>query len=126
VIIPLLAEIVAASALLLWNPSPDAVSYRLYISIQPINGDRPIQWYSTTGTSYEVTGMDFGTTYYFRATAFNAAGIESTYSNEATYTPVPPPEATPTPLPTPEPTPTPIPTPEDTPDNPGKHKGWFK
>ena len=39
---------------------------------------------STTAT---VSGLTPGTTYYFAVTAYNATGVNSTYSNEVSYTP---------------------------------------
>ena len=53
-------------------------------------------------TSATVSGLSTGITYYFAVTAYNAAGINSTYSNEVPYTP-----PTPTPTPTPASTPPP-------------------
>ena len=37
-------------------------------------------------TTYTVTGLTAGTTYYFAATAYDTSGTESTFSNEAAYT----------------------------------------
>jgi len=58
-------------------------------------------------------------TVYVAVTAYDAAGVESGYSNEGTRSPAPPeptpePTATPTPVPTPESTP--VPTPDTTPE----------
>ena len=78
----------AASVTLGWEPSTNAVSYRIYVSILPINGNPPVIWYPTSVPEYEVTGLDFGTTYFFRVTALNSAGAESGYSSELQYTPL--------------------------------------
>jgi fibronectin type 3 domain-containing protein len=42
------------------------------------------------GTSYTVTGLTNGTTYYFTAVSVNGAGLQSSPSNEASATPVAP------------------------------------
>jgi chitodextrinase len=52
-------------------------------------------------TQYQVDGLTYGTTYWFVVTAINSDGLESAYSNEVAYTPMPPPDPTPTPAPTP-------------------------
>jgi fibronectin type 3 domain-containing protein len=39
-----------------------------------------------TGTSYLVSNLARGTTYYFAVTAYDAAGLESGFSAEATKT----------------------------------------
>src|SRR5262249_43308662 len=42
-----------------------------------------------------VSGLTTGITYYFAVTAYNAAGINSAYSNEVSYTPTPAPTPSP-------------------------------
>jgi hypothetical protein len=41
---------------------------------------------SVTGTNTTITGLAAGTTYYFAATAVDALGVESQFSNETSYT----------------------------------------
>ena len=78
-------------------------------------------------TTYTLTGLTAGQTYFIVVKAYDTMYYESGYSNEVsgvavepeppppppppTITPTPTPE--PTPTPTPEPTPTPIPTPRE-------------
>jgi hypothetical protein len=45
---------------------------------------------SVTGTNVTITGLAAGTTYYFAATAVDALGVESPFSNETRYTTVVP------------------------------------
>src|SRR5271165_5189358 len=66
-------------------------------------------------TTATVSGLTAGTTYYFAVTAYNAAGVNSTYSSEVSLTPAATPTPSPTPVPTPTPTPAPTPTPTPTP-----------
>lgn len=60
----------------------DLAGYKLHYGTAPGSYSRSI----TVGnvTAYTVTGLANGTTYYFAATAYNAAGVESAYSNEIT------------------------------------------
>jgi hypothetical protein len=76
-----LGAVLGAAVTLAWDPSPDAVAYRVYVSIPPVDGDKPLLWYATGDTQYEVTGLEFGTAYYFRATAFNSSGCERRREN---------------------------------------------
>jgi len=106
------------SASLAWNQDkdPTVVGYELYYTTSsgllvagnaaPISG-------ATSGsvgnvTSFIVSGLSGGVTYYFSITAYNGSGIQSVLSNVvsvATPTPVVS-VATPTSTPTPTPTPT--------------------
>jgi hypothetical protein len=104
----------AAAVTLVWDSVAGAVSYRLHVGIQSMRaGNPPIASYLVDVPKFEVTGLDYATTYYFVATAIDAQGLESAYSNEVIWTPAPPPE--PTPVPTETPTP-----------SPGKRKGHSK
>jgi type IV pilus assembly protein PilY1 len=99
-------------------------------------------------TTFNLTGLTEGQTYFIAVTAYNTLNKESGYSSEvsAVATEPPPPDSetpptippspnpepapTPTPTPTPEPTPTPTPTPSPTPvpndTTKGKKLGWKK
>jgi hypothetical protein len=37
-------------------------------------------------TSYTVTGLETGTTYFFSVTAYNSSGVESSFSSEVAKT----------------------------------------
>jgi fibronectin type 3 domain-containing protein/streptogramin lyase len=77
-------------ATLTWNASLGATSYNIYYGTTS-GGPYPNKL-STTNTSYTVTGLSNGITYYFVVTSINAGG-ESGYSNSANVTPEPPPPA---------------------------------
>ena len=112
--IPLL---IAVSVNLAWDAVAPVDLYTVYVGILPMSGhvNLPLQGYDTTSTFYTVDGLDFGTRYFFVVTA-SYQGLESDYSNEISYLPVPSPTPTATPAPTPSPTPTPLPTPTPTPE----------
>jgi len=86
----------AASVMLAWDPSPDSqvVGYRVYYGVASLSYTNS----ATVGavTNATVTGLIVGTRYYFAATAYNAAGDESVFSNEITFTPVAPTNQAPT------------------------------
>ncbi|MCL5277796.1 MAG: carboxypeptidase regulatory-like domain-containing protein [Deltaproteobacteria bacterium] len=73
---------------LTWSASTGATSYNIYKSTT--SGGPYTKVGSTTNTSYTVTGLTNGTTYYFVVTAVNSNG-ESGYSNQASATPLSPP-----------------------------------
>lgn len=80
--------VVSAQVTLQWdgnNSSPDG--YNLYQRVEGQNYDysSPVNSTPITGTSYTVTGLTGGTTYYFVVRAFIGTD-ESGNSNEATYT----------------------------------------
>jgi hypothetical protein len=61
----------------------DLAGYRVYYGTAP--GSYSSSFTVPAGTTYTVSGLASGT-YYFAVTAYNSAGIESTYSNEVTKT----------------------------------------
>jgi hypothetical protein len=77
---------------LTWDKSPDpsVTGYKLYWGVSTANYTNRID----VGTNIvgTVSNLIASTTYYFAATAYNAPGLESAYSNEVNYTPfnVPP------------------------------------
>lgn len=83
---------------LAWSTSLDATSYNVYWSKTPgvlPGGAGVTQIPGVTGTSYEVTGVTNGDTYYFVVTAVRPTG-ESGASGEVSVLPLPP--APPAPL----------------------------
>jgi hypothetical protein len=76
----------AAQVSLAWNASADAglAGYKLHYG----TASRSYTAYSDAGkaTSLTVTGLQDATAYYFAATAYDSAGMESSYSTEVSYT----------------------------------------
>jgi hypothetical protein len=76
----------AAQATVAWDPdtSPGLAGYKVYWGTV----SRNYSWSAdaSTQTTYTVPSLSEGATYYFAATAYDAAGNQSGYSNEATYT----------------------------------------
>jgi len=72
----------AAEVSLAWDPNaePDLAGYRVYYGLGSRNYDKVMEVGSST--SCVVTGLEQGRTYYFAATAVNAANVESDFSNE--------------------------------------------
>lgn len=75
---------------LAWDPSAstNVAGYRVYYGV----GSRTYTNHISVGSATNATlsGLAWGTTYYFAATAYDANGIESDYSSETNYTtPVP-------------------------------------
>ncbi len=75
----------SVSVTLAWDVSTDATvtGYKLHYGTVDGVYDRTIDVGNVT--TYTVTGLQTGLTYYFAATAYNAAGQESTYSNKVTF-----------------------------------------
>src|SRR5207247_1885874 len=74
-----------ASVTLAWDPSTDTnvVSYTVYYGTA--SGAYANSLSAGASTTATVTGLLAGTTYFFAATAVNAAGLESPFSNETSY-----------------------------------------
>ncbi|OFZ22720.1 MAG: hypothetical protein A2X94_03475 [Bdellovibrionales bacterium GWB1_55_8] len=68
--------------LLEWDPSPDAdvTGYRIYVGFS--SGSYLENVDVGNVTSYTVRNLTPGQTYFFAATAYNSAGMESVFSNE--------------------------------------------
>lgn len=73
------------SVTLAWNPSidPGIAGYKIYYGTASHNYSSVV----TVGitNSVTITGLTAGTTYYFAATSYDQAGVESDLSNEASY-----------------------------------------
>jgi Fibronectin type III domain len=79
------AALEAASVKLSWNPSPDVTvsGYAIYYGITSHAYTDKISLGNATAVT--ISNLVEGTTYYFAATAYDKAGIESPFSNEAVY-----------------------------------------
>jgi hypothetical protein len=76
---------ISPSPTLTWNASSGATSYHLEISTNSSLSTIDISQSGITGTSYGVTGLAEGATYYWRLNATNAAGTSS-YSDIWSFT----------------------------------------
>src|ERR1017187_1488143 len=76
---------VSYSVTLAWNPSisTNIVGYNVYYGLA---SGVYSSVKSVTGSNTTITGLAAGTTYYFAATAVDALGVESPFSNETSYT----------------------------------------
>lgn len=76
----------ASSVTLVWNPSPDrnVAGYRLYHGGASHNYTNTIA--VGLGASATISGLAEGATYFFAVTALDNLGMESSYSNEISYT----------------------------------------
>ena len=76
----------AADVSLQWDasPSPEVAGYRIYFGVASGTYTNAVS--VGTVTTATISGLVTGTKYYFAATAFDAAGDESEFSNEASHT----------------------------------------
>jgi hypothetical protein len=76
----------AASIDLQWDPNtePELAGYKIYWGTSSGNYNSSKDVGRTT--SYTITGLDEGKTYYFAATAYDGSNNESGYSNQISYT----------------------------------------
>jgi hypothetical protein len=79
------ATSVSTSPTLNWNASTGATSYQLQVSTNSSFSSTVVNQSGITGTSYGVTGLTDGTTYYWRVNATNAGGTSS-YSAPWSFT----------------------------------------
>jgi len=77
----------AYAAILEWDSTgePQVAGYKAYIGTESRNYVRVLDAQLQTGVT--LTGLDAGTTYYLAATAYDADGLESDFSEEINYTP---------------------------------------
>ncbi len=82
------SSVFAQSVTLTWNPSSDtnAVGYKVYCGVASGVYTNAVAVGNTTTAT--ISGLAAGVTYYFSATTVDASGIESPFSNEATFVPV--------------------------------------
>jgi hypothetical protein len=75
----------AAQATLAWDPNTesDLAGYKVHYGT--ISGSYTVHTDVHNVTTYSVTGLTAGQTYYFAATAYDASGNESGYSNPVSY-----------------------------------------
>jgi hypothetical protein len=86
IIVSLIASnALAAQATLAWNPNTesDLAGYRVHYGTA--SGSYTVHIDVHNVTTYNVTGLTAGQTYYFAATAYDTSGNESAYSNSVSY-----------------------------------------
>ena len=83
------ATAIAGTATLVWDapttntdgsPITDLAGYKIYYGTSPASYSTSID--AGQVTTYQLNTLTAGLTYYFSVTAYNASGIESTFSNE--------------------------------------------
>jgi hypothetical protein len=74
----------AGTANLTWNASTesDVTGYKVYRGTASGSYGAPLTTLLKTATSYTMTGLQTGTTYFFVITAYDSSGNESIFSNE--------------------------------------------
>jgi len=79
------ATVQAGSVTLAWNRNPDTnvAGYKIYDGVASHFYTNTIN--AGTATNASVSGLVEGMTYYFAATAYNALGVESSFSSEFSY-----------------------------------------
>ncbi|ATW25596.1 fibronectin type III domain-containing protein [Candidatus Formimonas warabiya] len=77
----------ANSVKLSWTASDDTTSYKIYKGTVAGTYDSTPVAAGITKTTYEVTGLTTGTTYYFVVKSTNESGDSTNYSNEVSATP---------------------------------------
>jgi hypothetical protein len=82
---PQLPALASSSVTLAWNPSSDAsvAGYNIYYGSASHDYTNEVPVGNVTSAS--ISGLVAGSTYFFAATAYDASGQESAFSNEASY-----------------------------------------
>jgi hypothetical protein len=80
---------VGANVTLSWNPSSNELVTGYNIYYGTASGDYSDRVSTGNTTSVTLSNLVEGTTYFFAATAYDASGQESPFSNEASYTVLP-------------------------------------
>lgn len=85
VLLQLPALAATSSVTLAWSPSTDATiaGYRVYYGVASHNYTNRIA--AGRATSITIPGLVVGKTYYFAATTYSTAGVESAFSSELAY-----------------------------------------
>ncbi len=81
-----------------WNPGSDPstpISYNIYISVNSMGQNFLVPNYTTLATTYQVTGLQNGITYYFVVRAVDGGGSEETNTIERSARPTTPIDLTP-------------------------------
>ena len=83
-----MATATGETATLSWNANsePDLQGYKIYLATTSGGYGAPITTLPMDATSYTVTDLEIGTTYFFAVTAYNSSGAESSFSNEVIKT----------------------------------------
>jgi hypothetical protein len=83
-----IATATSETATLSWNANsePDLQGYKIYLATTSGGYGAPITTLPMDATSYTVTDLEIGTTYFFAVTAYNSSGAESSFSNEVIKT----------------------------------------
>ena len=87
--VPLLAQTTSYRISWAQNPEPDVTRYIVYRSLDPNTGFVAIDSVDATTLEYIDSDIDKGTRYYYRITARNETGLESTFSNPVSGLTVP-------------------------------------
>ena len=74
----------SGTATLSWDASagPDLAGYKIYQATAPGAFGAPLATVTIDLTTYTVTSLESGSTYFFAVTAYNSDGSESSFSNE--------------------------------------------
>jgi chitinase len=88
-IVAIASHAVAVQVTLAWDPNTEPITagYKIHYGIESQSFSVHID--VAKATSYTVTGLTAGQTYYFAATAYDASGNESAYSNVVSSTTAP-------------------------------------